>query len=141
MKLVIENQLATVYYDQDTQILYSYYSGTPFHSAAMEILDTVFDFVRENTAVATFTDMSEVKGTFTHVNSYVSEKIMPECVKRGLKVNVSVLPKDVFGQFALNDLIKQLDNSVIIRTFDDVEEAKAWLYSTLEIANKATNEV
>lgn len=126
MELIVENKFGSAYYDPGTKIIYSRYYGIVNVELALEILEAQKKFGLENGAKAICADLSELKGTFTMVNEYLTTEFFPPLIQQGLICNAIAVSPDIFSQFATKDLIKKM-GSFELQTFGDLDEAKSWV--------------
>ncbi len=138
MELIIENRLGVVRYDKENQIVYNKYEGIPHDKPAMEILGALASFAETHGIKGALTDISGLKGTFTKLNRYMTEEYNPRLISSGFRARAVVVSRDVFTQFALNDLVKKTGD-IQMNSFDKIEEAVKWLFSILEISGAVSN--
>ncbi len=132
MKLIVENELAIVNYDEEKKTVFSVYSGIPSPESLMEILQAILAFSETSRVVAIIGDITGLKGTFTSMNDYILNDYYPPLIERGLKIDVLVVSKEVFAQFELEDL-GEIIGGVEVKMFDSMEVAKEWVFSNVEI--------
>jgi hypothetical protein len=73
-------------------------------------------------------DETEVATIHSDDQKWIVENWMPRAVAAGLRVSASKRPTSYFGRLSV-DNIRSAANAHIMRTFDDLREARNWLKS------------
>ena len=120
------NNFGAARYDKINRIIFEEYKGIVNVKAALDILRKCMAFSEKHKVLGTFSDLSEVKGTYTMLNKFFEEEYMPVMISRGLKYSGIVVSNDIFTQYATTDIIQRL-GTFEIQTFGSVDTGKAWI--------------
>ncbi len=108
-------------------ILFHGWKGFRTAEQLTEVLET---YVKENFiqhhCTKMIIDNSEMAGSFSSVNDWLSNTYMPSLVQKGLKACAVIIPSNVFAKLAVNDWDKKI-NGFASQNFDDLDKALAWL--------------
>ena len=71
---------------------------------------------------------SKMTGSFSGINDWLGEHLMPKLIRMGLTSNAVVLPADIFSQLAVEDWDEKI-TGFVSRNFGNLNEALNWLKS------------
>lgn len=87
--------------------------------------------IKEVPNIGWLNDASKIKGANPNDILWLDKNVNDKAYKAGGKKVAFVLPKDIFGRLSIRTYtfmtLKRADNSLQIRSFNKIEEAKDWL--------------
>jgi len=126
MKKIIENDFGKAFYDESTAIVYETYNGVVDPKLAVEVVESVKNFGKDNKIKGDVINLKGVTGTFTGINDYLAKEFFPILTEWGCVAFAMVLSKDVFMEFAANSLLKKLSVAEI-QLFNDLKKGTDWV--------------
>lgn len=106
----------------------------------IEILTRGAEEVEAHKVSAWIGDTSNLGVTGDEHNRWVQEVFTPRLVKTGIKKLIVVLPNDVLGEMAMQELMEDLKNTTVSNNSDmqskftkDIKEALRWVKSDSEV--------
>lgn len=97
-----------------------------------EGIEKTYEIILERNIHKTLTDISEHQGITPADQEYVIQRSLEFSQTYGELKRAIIIPKDVFAKFAMknvNQKIIEADNQ-LRKTFDNIEDAIAWLKET-----------
>lgn len=130
MKVVIENDCATLWYDPDKKIvahkIRKFFFGEPFY----QLLLTGTELMRKNKAHKWLSDDSQMPVLSQEDTDWGRVNWFPQTVKAGWKYWAIVKPVQVIGEMSINRLVAEYSKAgITARIFTDYDEALKWLES------------
>lgn len=135
MEIIFENIHGGCRYDRELQVLNYKFVGLVRPELVKEVTNKGLELIKTSRVLGSYADLSELSGTFTALNSYLSDVYFPPMIAQGLKCHGIILPHDIFTQFAANSLIQRMGDFTM-QTFGNESEAKDWVYEQAGIAIK-----
>ena len=128
LTLLYKDDFITIKYDKTNNCLVTARQGYPNVDAVKNSLNKTLGYIQQYKCNKIISDMRSIKGTWTASNEWIGKEWMPKAIAAGLKYVAYVYPPDVFGQFALQDLIKK-NSQYSLQIFKDPQEARSWVLS------------
>lgn len=127
-KILFSNKQGLAKYNSQWELVYGKFYGLPKLVLSIEIFDSIISATEGARVRGGFYDLMEVKGTFTHLNSYFKSRFIPAMLPRGYKYVAVITSADPFTKFALNTiLLITMTQGIETKIFNDLESAKSWL--------------
>lgn len=124
--LFYQDDFCKVEYDPLGKIVTTTRNGYPNDEKLKKSLNQSLACIQEFKCLNIISDTRKVKGTWTASNEWIANIWFPKAIQAGLKNIAFIYPPDIFGQFAIQDLIKKTPHYTS-QIFKDLPEAKAWL--------------
>lgn len=135
---IYENKLGVGHYDPETKIAHLAFSGGANRADGVDFFDHLIEFSKSHQVLGEISDSIKLTGTFTDVMDYFQGTFFPAMIGQGMKAHAQVHSTDVFSQFAyekIGDNVQEVAGGALtMADFEDIEEAKKWIYDFLEIA-------
>jgi hypothetical protein len=131
MEKIYENSFGKAFYEKENKIVHESYSGVVNPGLAMEVIQSVKAFSENNTVLGDIINLTDVRGTFTGINEYLSKEFFPILIKRGCVAFAMVLSNDIFTEFAANSLVKKL-GAAEVQLFNNLNEGEKWVHNCIE---------
>lgn len=127
-ELLLKNDFGTCELDNEFNWIFITYSGMVNVALGTEILVKALEVIKEKKCPGYIVNSSEVKGTFTMTNDYITNEWIPEAVANGCKYNGVIVSSDIFTQFATKSLENKV-SGITMKMFDQLEDAIDWMKS------------
>ena len=105
-------------------------SSEAFRESEEKSLQFYREYVGKYSNLQWFIDAREVGAVLKEDTDWAAHYILPAFASLGLRKEAFVVPKSAFGKLAIDDVMTENKEKVVIRVFDSVTSAKAWLAST-----------
>ena len=105
-------------------------SSEAFRESEEKSLQFYREYVGKYSNLQWFIDAREVGAVLKEDTDWAAHYILPALASLGLRKEAFVVPKSAFGKLAIDDVMTENKEKVVIRVFDSVTSAKAWLAST-----------
>ncbi|MEN7548957.1 STAS/SEC14 domain-containing protein [Rapidithrix thailandica] len=125
-ELFFEDEFIEIAYLSEKNIIYTARKGYPTLDKVKESLEHSYECLVKYQSQKVLSDMTQLQGTFTFANEWVTGVWLPKALQAGLKYVAYVYSEDVFSRFALDDLMKKMTNFEM-QVFKCKEEALQWL--------------
>jgi hypothetical protein len=126
--LFYQDDFCRVEYDPSNKIVITTRNGYPNDEKLKKSLNQSLACIQEFNCPNIISDTRKVKGTWTASNEWIANTWFPKAIQAGLKNIAFIYPPDIFGQFAIQDLIKKTPHYTS-QIFKDLPEAKTWFKS------------
>lgn len=126
MEKIFENEFGKAFYDKESKIVHESYSGVVNPELAMEVIQAVKKFSETHRVIGDIINLTEVRGTFTGLNEYLSKEFFPVLIERGCVAFAMILSTDVFTEFAANSLVSKL-GAAELQLFNSLQEGNDWV--------------
>ncbi|NBP68706.1 MAG: hypothetical protein EBU52_08155, partial [Cytophagia bacterium] len=128
MEKVISNKFVTVTYNADLKLLTYKWTGIVNYDLGVEAFKKTMLFIQDHPCFFVLHDATEMTGTFTKLNDFMSKEVASNFEKHGGKRSALVISSDVFSVFAINQYLKVVKtNNVEIKLFRNLDNAMEWL--------------
>jgi len=118
---------ASASYDPASKVIIISNEGLIHEPTATEVWRKAVEFSKNNPSVAVLVDSEKLKGTFTKMNGFFKNEVVPSFEKVGIKYAYIGMTTDIFSRFALNQLLKILSTGIDFKVFSTAKEAKETL--------------
>ena len=131
METVFEKTYAKITVDTENKVMYVVWNGFITSEQYREVFIKLLDLLKEHKIVRLLTDTRKQGVISPTDRKWLETEIVPEAVKNGLKYSATVVTKDVFKQYYMNEIVNSSKQKGMedFRLFDDDKEAKEWLLS------------
>jgi hypothetical protein len=126
--LFYKDDFCSVVFDPVNQSVITTRNGYPNDEKLKKSLNQSLACIQQYQCPNIISDIRQVKGTWTATNDWIANDWFPRAIKAGLKNIAYIYPPDVFGQFAIQDLIKKTPHYTS-QVFKDPTDAKTWINS------------
>jgi hypothetical protein len=126
--LFYQDDFCRVEYDQANKVVISTRNGYPSDEKLKKSLNQSLACIQKYNCPNIISDTRKVKGTWTSANEWIAKDWFPRAIQAGLTNIAFIYPPDIFGQFALQDLIKKTPHYTS-QVFKDMPSAEAWIKS------------
>lgn len=120
-----------IIYNESDDVIIGYWKGYQSIEKGKEAFEAYLKVTEETKCPVIIGDLSKIQGSFTNLNDWIEKDWIIRAISKGHKINAMVYSPDIFSKFAMNDLnnrYKQAKNPpVVLRLFDDLDEAKGWV--------------
>ncbi|MCZ8215849.1 MAG: hypothetical protein O9262_06385, partial [Cyclobacteriaceae bacterium] len=124
----ISNKFVTVTYNADLKLLTYKWTGIVNYDLGVEAFKKTMQFIQNYPCYFVLHDATEMSGTFTRLNDFMSKEVALNFEKHGGKRSALVISSDVFSVFAINQYLKVVKtNNVEIKLFRNLDSAMEWL--------------
>lgn len=128
METIVRNKLVEVTYHRGEKLLVYEWHGLVNFDVGIETFKTTMGFIKINPCHFVLHDATDMKGTFTKLNDFMSREVLPNFERHGGQRSAMVISRDVFSIFAINQYLKIVKtNTVEIKLFKQRNEAMSWL--------------
>lgn len=128
MDTLITNKFVSVTYDPDLKLLTYKWTGIVNFDLGVEAFKKTMSFIQTHPCYFVLHDATEMAGTFTKLNDFMSKEVALNFEKHGGKRSALVISSDVFSVFAINQYLKVVKtNNVEIKLFRSIDPAMEWL--------------
>lgn len=131
MEKIFENSFGKAFYDRENAVVHESYGGIVNPNMAIEVVKSVVDFAAENQVKGDVIDLTNVSGTFTGINEYLSKEFFPVMVERGCVAFGMIVSNNVFTEYAANSLVEQLGIPQL-QLFNSLLEGTDWVSKQVE---------
>jgi hypothetical protein len=128
MEILITNKFASVTYNPDLKLLTYKWTGLVNFELGIEAFKKTMSFIQTHPCHFVLHDATEMVGTFTKLNDFMSKEVALNFEKHGGIRSALVISSDVFSVFAINQYLKVVKtNNVEIKLFRNLDSAMEWL--------------
>jgi hypothetical protein len=128
MEPVIANKLGYLKYDRSNKLLVGIFEGYVNIDLFKESFEYVIVYAEKNKIVNAVYDLTAMKGTFTHVNSYISNRLVPALMPLGYKYVGMITNSDPFTKFAVNAMISLTSpKGIDVKIFNSLLDWEKWI--------------
>ncbi len=130
--IIAQNKLGTTVYHKEEKMLISVYKGRITIGLALEHLESIVEFYKNNEVLGSVVDIKEMYGSFAKIFEYMQNTYYPNAVKSGLKCQGFVVSKDLIIN-NLSSKLKKMATSFNLesKVFNEREESMIWTKSNL----------
>jgi hypothetical protein len=129
LELICSNKLGSIKYDRSNRIAVGKFEGIPTLENARELFDQVMVYAKKNPVITGFYDLTQVNGTFTSLNSYLTNQFLPVMLPLGYKYVGLVTSGNPFTKFAINALIHLAGpRGIVMKMFNDQQSCEKWIF-------------
>lgn len=121
-----KNEFSEFLIDNNSNILLVRRLGYLTDKKIKDSLERTLLEIKERKCTKIMSDMQEIKGTWTSTNDWIAKDWFPRALAEGMQFIAYVYSPDIFAKFALNDLVKKLQNGTM-QIFKDFDEAYNWI--------------
>jgi len=118
---------AAATYDPDSKVIIVKNEGLIHEPTATDVWRKAVEFSKNNPTVAILVDSEKLKGTFSKMNNFFKNEVVPAFEKAGVKYTYIGMTTDIFTRFAMNQLLKILSTGIDLKVFSTVKEARELL--------------
>lgn len=126
MEKIFANSFGKAFYDKNTAIVHESYDGLVNPDLAVEVVQSVINFGKDNKIKGDIIDLSKVTGTFTGINEYLAKEFFPVLIEQGCVAFAMILGGDIFASFAAKSLTKKL-GAAELQLFNNLKEGTDWV--------------
>lgn len=119
-------------YEPNNKVVFVYNEGLINAEQVEEVWRKIIEFSKNNSIIAVLNDGEKMKGTFTKINGFFKNEVIPKFEANGIKYVYNSLSSDVFTRFAMNSLLKMINTKIDIKVFSGAEEARKTLEKTMQ---------
>ena len=128
MEPVIANKLGTLKYDRSNKLLVGFFEGYANIDLFKELFEYVIVYAAKNQIVNAVYDCTGIKGTFTQLNSYISDRVVPALMPYGYRNVGMITSNDPFTRFATNTMIRLvMPKEINVKMFNSLKEWEEWI--------------
>lgn len=136
--MVIEhfrNDVVTVSYDLEKQLGMAVWNGFLSSAQFREAVEICLNLMDEHKLLRWLGDNRKLRAIRQADQDWFVSYVFPRLAVGTVRRNASVLSEDMFNRMAVEQIIQRAENlgDMILRDFDTVEGAMAWLLQPIEV--------
>lgn len=109
--------------------IYAQWFGVQSVETVKEGCNKMLDIMKETPCTKLLNSNKEVIGSWDMAIDWVQHEWAPKMRAAGMQYIAQVIPTSIYATLTIESLIQKIDNDFEIRTFDEIEDAEAWLAS------------
>jgi len=121
------NPICTVSYDCDVPCLVVRWKHYATSAQVRYIHECLIRLIRKHRVSKILGDDTDLVNIAAIDQHWIVQDWMPRAIAAGLKTAASIKPRAYFGQTSVNRILSFLPAGLAIRSFDNLEEGRAWL--------------
>ncbi len=128
----LKSKFNKVYYtakhDSQGNWVHTSWIGFANYEESIEAVKTTMKLLKESRCPNLLSDNSQIKGAWSDTSEWLEKNWFNNVVSYGLRKHATVVSIDIFAQTSHESFEKsQEGNSILMRNFEDIDEAKKWL--------------
>jgi hypothetical protein len=129
LEFINSNKFGILKYDRANCLVFGKFEGTPSLEKSIGLLDPLMLFAQKNLIVTGVYDLTQVHGTFTASNAYLSDKFLPTMMSYGYKYASMATSSNPFTNFAINTLVRLAGpRGFTLKMFSDLPSCEKWIF-------------
>jgi hypothetical protein len=124
-----ENPICCVSYDASIPGLIVVWRGYATSTQLRFVHERILELLEEHGVAKILGDNSGLPTVHADDQKWIIENWIPRAKKAGLRVAAAKQPVSYFGRLAINTLNSAMPAGVVVRSFNQLDEARQWLES------------
>ena len=112
---------------EDNAYIYARWFGVQSVETVMQGGYKLLEMMQARPCASLLNSNKNVIGSWDMALSWAENEWAPQMRAAGLRYLAQVVPSSIYATFSIENLIQRIDDTFEIRTFEEEEEAAAWL--------------